>query len=99
VDDAVEAVLRLMASPGAVGEVVHIGNDTDETNIADLAKLVLRLTGVQTTVQSMPAPPGSVARRRPDLGKLRGLTGFEPMVGLEEGVRQTVDWYRTRWRS
>ena len=42
VDDAVEAMLRLMDTPEAAGQIVHIGDDTEQTNIADLAKLVLR---------------------------------------------------------
>ncbi len=45
VDDAVEAMLRLMATPEAAGQIVHIGDDSAETNIGDLAKLVLRATG------------------------------------------------------
>ncbi|AVT35949.1 NAD(P)-dependent oxidoreductase [Plantactinospora sp. BB1] len=93
VDDAVEAVLRLMRLPEAPG-VVNIGNDTEETNIADLAKLVLRVARVDTALAALPAPADSVARRCPDLGLLRRLTGFEPEVPLEEGVRRTFEWYR-----
>ncbi|WP_089155627.1 NAD-dependent epimerase/dehydratase family protein [Micromonospora sp. NBS 11-29] len=95
VDDAVEAVVRLMATPAADGQVVHIGNDSEQTNIGDLAKLVLRLTGLAPAVRHLPAPPRSVGRRCPDLSRLRQLTGFEPSVPLEEGVRRTLDWYRT----
>jgi UDP-glucose 4-epimerase/UDP-glucuronate decarboxylase len=87
-------MLRLMACPQATGRVVHIGNDSDITNIGDLAKLVLRVAGSGATVQPRPAPPGSVVRRCPDLSLLRELTGFEPTVPLEEGVRRTFAWYR-----
>jgi UDP-glucose 4-epimerase/UDP-glucuronate decarboxylase len=45
VDDAVEAMVRLMATPAAADQIVHIGNDRGETNIGDLAKLVLRVAG------------------------------------------------------
>lgn len=96
VDDAVEAMLRLMACPQAAGEIVHIGNDHAETNIGDLAGLVLDLAGISPTIQRLPAPPGSVTRRCPDLGKLRRLTGFEPTVTLTDGVRRTFEWYRDR---
>jgi UDP-glucuronate decarboxylase len=95
VDDAVQAMLRLMDCPAATGEIVHIGNDSEQTNIADLAKLVLRIAGTSPVIQPMPAPAGSVHQRCPDLGKLRRLTGFEPTVPLEEGLRRTFDWYRT----
>lgn len=94
VDDAVEAVVRLMASPAADGEIVHVGNDAEQTNIADLAKLVLRLAGSDATLLPQPAPAGSVHRRCPDLAKLRRLTGYQPQVALEDGVAQTFAWYR-----
>ncbi|QLQ35061.1 NAD-dependent epimerase/dehydratase family protein [Micromonospora robiginosa] len=94
VDDAVEAVVRLMETPAAHGEIVHLGNDREETNIADLARLVLSMAGSTASVRVLPAPARSVHRRRPDLGKLRRLTGYEPAVPLVEGVRRTFEWYR-----
>jgi UDP-glucuronate decarboxylase len=94
VDDAVEAMIRLMDTPAAAGEIVHIGDDNAETNIADLAKLVLRVAGASPELAAKPAPAGSVARRCPDLSKLRALTGYEPAVSLEDGVQRTFDWYR-----
>jgi UDP-glucose 4-epimerase/UDP-glucuronate decarboxylase len=97
VDDAVEAMLRLISVPEAAGQIVHIGDDTTETNIADLAKLVLRLAEFSPELRTAPAPPGAVARRSPDITRLRALTGFEPAVPLEEGVRRTFAWYRDRW--
>ena len=98
VDDATEAMSRLMTTDAAIGEIVHIGNDT-ETNIGDLAKLVLRVADFHPELESRPAPPGSVARRCPDLTKLRALTGYEPTVSLEEGVRRTFEWYRAYWKG
>ncbi|MEV0397388.1 NAD-dependent epimerase/dehydratase family protein [Polymorphospora rubra] len=98
VDDAVEAMVRLMAvPPTGETEIVHIGNDAEETNIGDLAKLVLRTAGVDPRLDPAPAPAGAVARRCPDLSRLRALTGYEPAVTLEEGVRRTFDWYREFW--
>jgi UDP-glucuronate decarboxylase len=97
VDDAVEAMLRLMRVSEAAGQIVHIGDDTAETNIADLAKLILRLAEFSPEIRTAPPPPGAVARRCPDLTRLRALTGFEPAVPLEEGVRRTFEWYRDRW--
>ncbi|WP_432824687.1 NAD-dependent epimerase/dehydratase family protein [Dactylosporangium sp. CA-092794] len=78
------------------GRVVHIGDDTAETGIGDLAKLVLRVTG--GGLEPVPGAPGSVDRRCPDLTLLRALTGYRPAVELEEGVRRTVEWYR-RWAA
>lgn len=99
VDDAIEAMLRLMATPAAAGRIVHIGNDREPTNIGDLAKLVLNVAGVTAELVPSPAPAGSVTRRCPDLTLLRDLTGYEPAVPLEDGVRRTFAWYRDNWRS
>jgi len=98
VRDAVEAMLRLMATPAAAGRIVHIGNDREETNIGDLAKIVLRVADRGPTVEPVSAPPGSVHRRCPDLSRLRELTGYEPAVTLEEGVRSTFAWYAEHGR-
>jgi UDP-glucuronate decarboxylase len=98
VSDAVEAMVRLMAAEAAWGRVVNIGNDTEETRIGDLARLVLDIASFAPTIEPMPAPPGSVDRRCPDLTRLRALTGFQPKVGLAAGVRDTFDWYR-RWAA
>lgn len=94
VDDAVEAMVRLMATPEAVGQIVHIGDDTAPTRIADLATLVLEICDEAPAIETQPAPAGSVARRCPDLTRLRALTGYEPKVGLAEGIRRTMIWYR-----
>ena len=98
VDDAVEAMVRLMATPEAAGQIVHIGNDRGETNIGDLAKLVLRVAGSDATLEASPAPRGSVTRRCPDLTRLRDLTGYEPKVSLEDGVLATYAWYASHGR-
>jgi UDP-glucuronate decarboxylase len=94
VDDAVEAMLRLMSTPEAEGEIVHIGDDTEATQISDLASLVLDTCGRRPAIETKPAPSGSVARRCPDLTKLRILTGYEPKVPLAEGLQRTLAWYR-----
>jgi len=98
VDDAVDAILRLVDSERAWGEIVNVGNDTEETTIADLLNLILRTADFAPRVQTLAAPAGSVARRCPDLTKLRRLTGYVPKMGLEAGVRDTFAWYRA-WRE
>lgn len=94
VDDAVDAVVGLMRTEEAANQIVHIGDDTAETNIGELAELVLKIAGHAPAVHRAPAPAGSVSRRCPDLTLLRGLTGYAPRVPLDEGVRRTFDWYQ-----
>ncbi|HEV8473625.1 MAG TPA: NAD-dependent epimerase/dehydratase family protein [Methylomirabilota bacterium] len=98
VTDAVDAITRLMGTPTAAGQVVNIGNDTEETAVEDLVAMVLRVAGVSPRIERLPAPAGSVDRRCPDLARLRALTGFQPKVTLEAGVGETFAWYREWWR-
>jgi UDP-glucose 4-epimerase/UDP-glucuronate decarboxylase len=98
VSDAVEAMLRLTAAEPAWGRIVNIGNDSEETLIEDLACLVLKEARFEPALDRAPAPPGSVARRCPDIGRLRALTGFVPKVPIDAGVRDTFAWYRD-WRE
>jgi UDP-glucose 4-epimerase/UDP-glucuronate decarboxylase len=97
VADALEAMTRLMAAEAAWGQVVNIGNDTEETPVGELLALILRAARFAPKVQTRPAPAGSVARRCPDIGRLRALTGFAPKISLEAGVAETFDWYRQWW--
>jgi UDP-glucose 4-epimerase/UDP-glucuronate decarboxylase len=92
-------MLRLVTTPAASGQVVNIGNDGEETRIEDLASLVLREAGFEPRLERVAAPAGSVARRCPDIGRLRELTGFVPKVSLEAGVHETFAWYCLRHAS
>jgi UDP-glucose 4-epimerase/UDP-glucuronate decarboxylase len=94
VGDAVDAVLRLVATPAAHGAIVNVGNDKEVTRISDLAALILELANLRPRLDPRPAPAGSVARRCPDLERLRRLTGVQPRIPLEDGVRATFEWYR-----
>jgi UDP-glucuronate decarboxylase len=96
VADAVEAITRLAATEHARGQIVNVGNDTEETRVADLLTLILKIAKFSPRLDPAPAPPGSVERRCPDLTRLRALTGFTPKISLEHGVRETFDWYRAR---
>ena len=98
VADAVEAMLALMSAERAWGQIVNLGNDTEETRVGDLVSLVLETARFSPRLTLHPAPPGSVERRCPDLGKLRALTGFTPKIALEAGVAETFAWYRA-WRA
>jgi UDP-glucuronate decarboxylase len=99
VADAVEATLRLTTTDAALGQVVNIGNDSDETVIEDLAVLMCRRAGYAPALERRSAPVGSPERRCPDLTRLHALTGLTPKVSLEAGVAETLDWYRAWWQQ
>ncbi len=99
VSDAVEAMTRVVATEAAWGQIVNIGNDAEETAIEDLLAMILRLAAFAPAVQQLPAPPGSPARRCPDISRLRALTGYSPKVSLGAGVEETFEWYRAWWEQ
>jgi UDP-glucose 4-epimerase len=101
VRDSVEAVLRLVATPAAVGEVVNVGN-THEISIEDLARLVKQRTGSSSPIVHIPYDqayePGfeDMPRRMPALAKLKKLTGFAPATPLTEIVDSVITYFRNR---
>lgn len=96
VGDAIDAIVALVRHPAAWSGIVNIGNDREETAIADLAALVLETAGRRPVIRREPAPGGSVSRRCPDLQRLRELTGVSPRISLRDGVRETFEWYRAQ---
>ena len=93
IDDAIEATFRVATTPACHGEIVHIGNATEEIRIAELATRVMRLMGHQADLRERGSRSGSVSRRCPDTAKLERLTGFTPAVALRAGLSRTIDWY------
>jgi nucleoside-diphosphate-sugar epimerase len=84
--DAAEALRIVFADATRNGGgITHIGSG-EETRIGDLARLVFEVTGHHPRIDERPAPPGSVARRVPDVRKIAKL-GFRPRTELEAGLR------------
>ncbi len=101
VRDSVQAILRLVASPGAVGEVVNVGN-THEISIEDLARLVKQRTSSDSSIVHVPYDqayePGfeDMPRRVPCLEKLQKVTGFSPAIPLNDIVDSVIGYFRER---
>ncbi|MGQ9795916.1 GDP-mannose 4,6-dehydratase [Desulfosoma sp.] len=94
VADVVEAMVRLMGEPRALGQVINVGNP-QEITIRELAELVKEMTGSQSEIEYLPYEraygPGfeDMRRRCPDISKLKELTGFSPRVDLR-GIIESV---------
>jgi dTDP-glucose 4,6-dehydratase len=91
VDDLVEGVVRLLAS-GEAGPV-NLGNP-QEVSILELASLVGSLAGSSAGVVFTERPVDDPQVRRPDIVLARELLGWEPRVGLEEGIARTLPWFK-----
>ncbi|MGE0884203.1 MAG: UDP-glucuronic acid decarboxylase family protein [Blastocatellales bacterium] len=92
VDDLVEGIRRLMDV--RFNKPVNIGNPNEMT-ILEFARLILRLTGSQSQIVYKPLPQDDPKTRRPDITRARQVLGWEPGVPVEEGLKKTIDWYRT----
>ncbi len=91
VDDTVDGLLRLMDS--AVEEPVNIGSPVEHT-VAELAERVLRLTGSRSPICYRPLPADDPQRRCPDITRARQRLGWWPKVGLDDGLRETIAYFR-----
>jgi dTDP-glucose 4,6-dehydratase len=91
ISDLVDGIWRLMSA--SVNDPVNVGNPREMT-LMELAKHVLRLSGSRSEIVFRPLPTDDPKVRQPDIGKARRLLGWEPRVELEEGLRQTIEWYR-----
>ena len=94
VDDMVEGLLRLMASPEEFTGPVNLGNPV-ETSVRELAERIRKLTGSTSPLEFLPLPPDDPGRRRPDISLARRVLSWEPRVDLDEGLERTVSYFRT----
>ena len=92
VEDFTEAIERLINSKSAVNEKINIGSN-DEVEVLKLAEIIIQHMGIDKPIEKHDAPEGSVARRMPDITKIKSLTQWEPTTSLEEGLKTTVEWY------
>ena len=83
---------RLINSKQAVNEKINVGSN-DEVEVLRLAEIIIKNMGIDKPIEKHDAPEGSVARRLPDITKVKSLTQWEPKTSLEEGLKTTVAWY------
>jgi dTDP-glucose 4,6-dehydratase len=91
VSDLVDGILRLMDSD--TNEPVNIGNP-QEVTIEEIARTIIRLTGSRSRIIYKPLPVDDPKQRRPDITRARTLLGWEPKLGLEEGLMKTVGYFK-----
>ena len=94
VDDMVEGLIRLMASPEEFTGPVNLGNPV-ETSVRELAERILKLTGSSSPLEFLPLPPDDPGRRRPEISLARRALSWEPRVDLDEGLERTISYFRT----
>jgi CDP-glucose 4,6-dehydratase len=103
VEDAVDAYLRLadaLDGEGARGEAFNAGGGAPHA-VRDVVARICAIAGteVEPDMRGSGTPHGEIDRQYVDASKLRALTGWEPRVALDEGLRRTIDWYRAHPRA
>lgn len=93
VDDLVEGMIRLMDTGDDITGPINIGNPGEFTMI-ELAEAVLKLTGSKSKLVRMPLPADDPKQRKPDITRARTHLGWEPRVKLEDGLKETIAYFR-----
>jgi UDP-glucuronate decarboxylase len=93
VDDLIDGLVRLMASPAEVTGPVNIGNPS-EFSMLELADQVIALTGSKSAIQFRPLPQDDPRQRQPDIAVARAQLGWVPQVPLATGLERTIDYFR-----
>jgi len=92
VSDLVEGIYRLLLSD--YGEPVNIGNDRELT-VREIAELIISLSGGKSRIISRDLPKDDPKQRQPDLSRARGILNWSPTISAEEGLGQTIEWFRS----
>lgn len=99
VNDVVRALVRLLDTPAALGEVFNVGTDR-EISIGQLAAMVRSMTCSRSEIIQVPYKEAygtgfeDMERRVPDLTKLKGLIGYEPQFSLEQTLQDIIEFVR-----
>ena len=95
VDDLVDGLVRLMASPPELTGPINLGNPCEFTML-ELAEQVLRQTGSRSRLIFLPLPPDDPRQRQPDIAMARRELGWQPGVALEDGLKETIACFARR---
>ena len=97
--DVTDALIKLMANPKAIGHIFNLGSN-EEISIKELAQKVIKLTGSKSKITFVPYAEvygqdfDDMARRKPDLFKIKNFIGYQPKVNLEQSLLRIIDYYK-----
>ena len=91
ISDLINGIYRLLMS--GEHDPVNIGNPNEMT-LLQLAKVIIRLTDSGSRIVFKPLPTDDPKVRRPNISKANKILKWQPRIGLEEGLRKTIEWFR-----
>lgn len=92
IDDFIKCFLLILENKKAAGNVFNIGNPKTIITVNELAKKVIELSSSKSKIRFENMTYPDVDYRVPNIDKARKILGFEPSVGLDEGIKKTIDW-------
>jgi nucleoside-diphosphate-sugar epimerase len=93
IDDLTRGIMKMMDRD--YKKPLNVGNPL-EFKIIDLAKIILRLTHSKSKIKFFALPQDDPKRRCPDITKAKNILGWQPKVNLEEGLKETIDYFRKK---
>ena len=93
VSDLVDGILRLLESDAH--EPVNIGNP-HEVTIEQIARTIISLVGSKSRIVYRPLPQDDPKQRKPDITRAQTILGWQPTIGLEEGLAKTVGYFKSK---
>ncbi len=98
VDDLILGMVRFMEEKDELTGPLNMGNP-EEYSILELAETIIRMTGSSSRLIFKPLPQDDPLQRQPDITMARETLGWEPTVGLEEGLEPTIEYFRSIVKS
>jgi UDP-glucuronate decarboxylase len=92
VDDLVDGLVRLMATPDEVTGPINLGNPQESTML-ELAELVLELTGSASRIEHRPLPQDDPRQRQPDITRAKTTLDWTPSTPLKDGLTRTIAYF------
>jgi UDP-glucuronate decarboxylase len=92
VDDLIDGLIRMMATPAGNVGPTNIGNP-EEFTILQLAKLVIEMTGSDSKIIHRQKPQDDPRRRKPDISKAQEVLQWSPRIPLSEGLKKTISYF------
>ena len=93
VDDLIDGMIKLMDSPAEFTGPVNIGNPGEFTML-ELAEKVIAIVGGKSSLRFLPLPQDDPRQRQPDISLAKSTLDWEPRVPLDEGLKETVAYFR-----
>jgi len=95
IDDLIEGIFKISIAENLAGEIINLGNP-EEYKIIDFAQLIKELTNSKSPIVFKPIPQDDPKQRKPDITKVKTTLKWQPKVGLNEGLKKTIGWFKEK---